>query len=85
MKISIWGYVLIHVTQCQDEPTDVTSVNATLCTCDVTVEFCDCCCDEECTVAEKSLLGKISKVSYLPLKNHFRLPKYNLKTAYWVE
>ena len=40
MKISIWGYVLIHVTRCQDEPT-VTNVTATLCTCDVTVDFCD--------------------------------------------
>ena len=70
MKISIWGYVLIHVTHCQDEPT-VTNVTATLCTCDVTVDFCDCCCDEECTVAERLLLGKILKISYVPFKKAF--------------
>ena len=84
MKISIWGYVLIHATQCQDEAT-VTNVTATLCTCDVTVDFCDCCCDEECTPRERSLLGKISKISYVPLKKHFRLFKDDFKSAHWVE
>jgi len=54
MQISIWGYIFfIHVTQCQNE---TTNVKATLCTCDVTLDFCDCCCDADCTVEERALL-----------------------------
>ena len=59
MKISIWEYLLLmNVIECQNE-TAVTNVTATPCTCDVTIDFCDCCCDEECTTEERRLLGKI--------------------------